>query len=345
MITLLDVIFPLVGISLAVVLLLDFVLLQRMPALRQALNEYSDEGGEHLMQSQSDQAAHEYRTLKELTPDHWQSDVIHTSDGATIHYTRTGGKKPALLLLHGVQSIGLTWLRTAQALESDYDVVMPDFRGHGASSRIAAGFTVDRLVDDMIELTRTLDLGQPFVAGHSLGADIAGRLAAVFPLRALVLVDPALHNYAAGMALDPDAPPPWMAAMFETMRALRTQSHAERMVNGRKLLPPGTPTWAEADYVSFVEAQAQFDLAMYRSTASMGYLFEAPTLIAQISCPVLLLVARPMLPGIDVDAGLAAFEQNLRAYQHMHFADSGHFIPFDQFERFVEVVSDFLRRH
>jgi uncharacterized iron-regulated membrane protein len=37
-IILLSVIFPLVGISLAAALLLDFVLLQRMPALRQALN-------------------------------------------------------------------------------------------------------------------------------------------------------------------------------------------------------------------------------------------------------------------------------------------------------------------
>ena len=297
------------------------------------------------MQPQNAKSTQEYRTLKELTPTHWQSGFIHTSDGATIHYTRTGGKKPALLLLHGVQAMGLTWLRTAQALEPDYDVVMPDFRGHGDSSRIADGFTVDRLVDDLIELIHALSLDQPFVAGHSMGADIAGRLAAAYPVRALVLVDPALRNYAAGMALDPDAPPPWMAAIFETMRALRTQSHAERMLNGRMLLPPGTPAWAEADYVSFVEAQAQFDLAMYRSTASMGYLFEAPTVIAQISCPVLLLVAQPMLPGTDVDAGVAAFEQNLRAYQHMHFADSGHFIPFDQFERFVEVLSDFLNRH
>lgn len=116
------------------------------------------------------------------TPDHWQSAFISTSDGATIHYTRTGGEKPALLLLHGLQAMGLTWLRTAQALEPHYDVIMPNFRGHGASSRVAGSFTVDRLIDDVIELIRALDLDRPFAVGHSMGADIAGRLATALPL-------------------------------------------------------------------------------------------------------------------------------------------------------------------
>jgi N-formylmaleamate deformylase len=300
---------------------------------------------DELMQPHTNKGSQEYRTLAELTPAHWQRGFVHTSDGAAIHYTRTGGEKPALLLLHGLQAMGLTWLRTAQALEAQYDVVMPDVRGHGDSSRIADGVTFDVLVDDLLSMINTLTLGNPFVVGHSMGADIAGRLAAAYQLRALVLVDPALRNYAAGMAIDPDAPPPWMAAIFDTIRALRSQSHAERMASGRKLLLPGTAAWAEADYVSFVDAHAQFDLSMYRFIASMGYLFEAPALIAEISCPVLLLTARPMVPDTDIDASVAVFERNLPVYQHIHFANSGHFIPFDQFDTFVEVLSDFLRRH
>jgi pimeloyl-ACP methyl ester carboxylesterase len=86
--------------------------------------------------TQFSDAVQGYRPLSELVPAHWQTGSIEAHDGARIHYTRTGGQKPPVLLLHGVQVNGLTWLGTAKALEATYDVVMPDFRGHGLSSRL-----------------------------------------------------------------------------------------------------------------------------------------------------------------------------------------------------------------
>jgi pimeloyl-ACP methyl ester carboxylesterase len=297
------------------------------------------------MQTEPTNIVQRYRPLAELVPAHWQTGAIEIVDGARIHYTRTGGAKPALLLLHGAQATGLTWLRTAQALEATYDVVMPDFRGHGQSSRLGAGLSTDMLVSDTIALLQALGLERPFVVGHSMGADIAGRLAATNPTRAVVLVDPALRNISAAIAMDPDAPPPWLVSIIKTIKTLGTQPHAQRMLTGLRLLPPGAPIWAEADYVSFIDAQAQFDLALYRYASSMGYLFEEPNLIAQIACPILLLTARPMMPGADIEAGVAAFERSWRDGQRIHLADSGHFIPFDQFERFMEVLGRFLAQH
>jgi N-formylmaleamate deformylase len=278
-------------------------------------------------------------------PAHWQTRAIETVDGARLHYTRTGGQKPPVLLLHGVQASGLTWLRTAKALEATYDVVMPDFRGHGQSNRVSTTLSPDTLVNDTIGVLRAIELATPYVVGHSMGADIAGRLAAVYPARAIVLVDPALRHFAAPIPTSDDAPPPWMQPIIEAIQALRTQPHAERMATGLRLLPPGTPILEEADYVSFVDAQAQFDLTFFRSATTMGYLFEAPELIAQIACPMLLLTARPMMPGMDNAAGVAAFENNWRVGQHVHFADSGHFIQFEQFNRFVDILTRFLREH
>lgn len=42
---------------------------------------------------------------------------------------------------------------------------------------------------------------------------------------------------------------------------------------------------------------------------------------------------------------LAAYTTNWRDGQHIAFDDSGHFIPFDQFERFIEVLTAFLNTH
>lgn len=290
-------------------------------------------------------AVQSYRPLVELVPVHWQTGSIEVEDGARLHYTRTGGEKPALLLLHGAQVNGLMWLRTARALEAIYDLVMPDFRGHGRSSGLEKGLSSHILVNDTIALIRALGLDNPFVVGHSMGAEIAGRLAAVYPLRAVVLVDPALQNFAAAIPMNSDTPPSWMAPILETIRALRMQPHKERMVSGLRLLLPGTPLWDEADYVSFIEGQAQFDPTIFRYVAAMGYLFEAPDVIAKIACPVLLLTARSMMPGANIEPSLAAFKANWREGQHIHFADSGHFIPFDQFQQFIDTLTRFLCEH
>jgi N-formylmaleamate deformylase len=297
------------------------------------------------MHTQSSDVVQGYRPLSELVPDHWQTRAIETEDGARIHYTRTGGQKPPVLLLHGIQVSGLTWLRTAKALEATYDVVMPDFRGHGRSSRIGHNLSANTLVNDTIGVIRALELATPYVVGHSMGAEIAGRLAAAYPARGVVLVDPALRHFAAALPTSDDTPPPWMQPIIEAMQALKTQPHAERMATGLRLLPPGTPILEEADYVSFVDAQAQFDLTFFRSATTMGYLFEAPEVIAQIACPMLLLTARPMMPGMDNAAGVAAFENNWRVGQHVHFADSGHFIQFEQFNRFVDILTRFMSEH
>jgi len=56
------------------------------------------------------------------------------ANGIDIHYLRTGGNKPPVVLLHGLMTNGTCWSPLARTLEKDYDVVMPDARGHGNSS-------------------------------------------------------------------------------------------------------------------------------------------------------------------------------------------------------------------
>lgn len=53
-----------------------------------------------------------YRPIDDLIPPHW-SDGMVFANGIHHHYYRTGGEKPPLLLLHGFNENGLTWLRVA----------------------------------------------------------------------------------------------------------------------------------------------------------------------------------------------------------------------------------------
>src|SRR5258706_11479788 len=93
----------------------------------------------------------DYRPLAELMPSGWQSGSVETAKDVHIHYLRTGGTKPPVILLHGFQTAGITWMRTAEALVG-YDVTLPDFRGHGLSSGIEHGFSAELLTEDIAAL-------------------------------------------------------------------------------------------------------------------------------------------------------------------------------------------------
>src|SRR5437588_3653546 len=121
-----------------------------------------------------------YRPIVELLPAHWsEGDVF--ANGIRHHYYRTGGNKPALLLLHGFNEYGLTWLRVAKELEHDYDVIMVDARGHGRSDGIAGGFSSTLLVEDAAGVIRALNLDRPRIIGLSQGGSTVLCLAATYP--------------------------------------------------------------------------------------------------------------------------------------------------------------------
>ena len=113
-------------------------------------------------------------------------------NGMTMSYTSTGaGSKPPMVLIHGFSDNGLCWGPVAEALEDSYDIVMPDMRGHGESSRAQENDSID-MAGDVAALIRKLNLRSPVICGHSMGAMITFELATRFPDigRAYVLEDP-----------------------------------------------------------------------------------------------------------------------------------------------------------
>ena len=78
----------------------------------------------------------------------WTSgDVV--ANGIKIHYNRTGGDKPPVVLAHGFTDNGLCWTRAAQVLEQDYDVIMYDARGHGFSDAPESGYSTEDHAADL----------------------------------------------------------------------------------------------------------------------------------------------------------------------------------------------------
>lgn len=101
-------------------------------------------------------------------------------DGVHLAYREVGQGRP-LVLLHGLVGDATQWLRHGQAeaiAANGYRVVMPDFRGHGASAKPhdAAAYPLDVLADDGFALLDHLGLDDYDLGGYSLGARIVVRM-------------------------------------------------------------------------------------------------------------------------------------------------------------------------
>lgn len=101
-------------------------------------------------------------------------------DGTTIHLTRHGADGPAVLLLHGAMSSGAAFESIMATLGHSYQLFAPDLRGMGRSDQ-ADDLPATAWVDDVLGLLRHHDIDRVHVAGCSLGARVALRLACDHP--------------------------------------------------------------------------------------------------------------------------------------------------------------------
>ena len=106
---------------------------------------------------------------------------------ARVAYARTG-RRPAVVLIHGVGLDGSVWRPQAEALAADHDVVAVDMPGHGGSDPPAVDA---RLADYAAAVLAALDdagIGRAHVVGHSMGALVALELALAHPSRVASVV-------------------------------------------------------------------------------------------------------------------------------------------------------------
>jgi len=168
------------------------------------------------------------------------TDRIDTGDGE-IAWTRYG-EGPPLLLVNGYAATGADWDPAFIAgLAEAFDVLCPDNRGMGGSDLGAGPMTVDRLVEDLVDLLDALEIERAAVAGWSMGGFVAQALAAAHPSRVGGLV--LLATAAAGPG-SVSADPAVTARLFDHSGTPREQ--ASRLIG--LLFPEGIAEEIDAEF-------------------------------------------------------------------------------------------------
>lgn len=275
---------------------------------------------------------------------HWQSDVIEIN-GLRLHYTRTGGDGPPVVLAHGFSEDGLVWAALAEELEDAYDVIMPDARGHGQSDAAETGLGPAELASDLHGIISALGLDKPAVLGHSMGGMTTFALAGLYPdAPGAILVEdgmpfemrPTTENTGASDGL----------RAYFTM--IEGKNHEELMA-WRRIQ---SPNWPETDVRTFADAKIRLNPQtiapfMNKDTGASNARTQAsptdwPALLRQIQCPALLITGDVEL-GAMVSANQAvALQEQVPTLQVAHIANASHDVRRDQGGDFLAVITPFL---
>src|SRR3954471_10365063 len=167
----------------------------------------------------------------------WQSAEVQ-ANGLHLHYTRTGGDKPPLVLAHGFSDDGLCWTPLARALEGDYDVIMVDARGHGLSQAAEQDYGDLDLGHDLAGVITALGLRRPAVLGHSMGAATAMAMAGAHPdVPGVILLEDPPARWVTPPAGAP-SDQPWRARIHDWITDLKSKTRAE-LIAAQHAATPG----------------------------------------------------------------------------------------------------------
>jgi N-formylmaleamate deformylase len=265
------------------------------------------------------------RRKKQVTD--WHTAICETN-GIKIYYTRTGGSKPPLILLHGLTANGACWTALAHALEREYDLIMPDARGHGKSSVPDYGYQYEDHANDVVGLIKALKLSPPILLGHSMGGMTAAVVASRKPnlLRGLIVADPTfLSPKVQREVRDSDA--------ADQHRRMLTMSLDELVAEARVRHPNRSSDTLELIARARLQTRvAAFDVLTPPNPDYMQ-------LVSAIDIPSLFIVGDR---GV-VSSTVAEELQHLNPrFQVEQISGAGHGLHYDQPERFAAVVKSFL---
>ncbi|OQA44844.1 MAG: N-formylmaleamate deformylase [Chloroflexi bacterium ADurb.Bin325] len=266
----------------------------------------------------------------------WQSADVQ-ANGLKIHYYRTGGRGPVVVLFHGITDNGLCWTPVARALEAEYDVVMPDARGHGLSDD-GNDYAPESHAADAAALIAALGLDRPVIGGHSMGGLTATLVAARYPgaARGVILEDPAWSR--GETAEMQQARPAFLAEWRQRLAKQQAQSPAELLAQARR----DNPTWPAAEWEPWVEAKHQVRLSVLDYIGGLRPNWQ--DLVADIAIPGLLITGDPekgVIISPEWAAEAAAIWPDLEVVQ---IPQTGHSIRREGFDAYVKAIKTFLAK-
>ncbi len=101
----------------------------------------------------------------------FKQSSVTLKDGTKLNYLEAGQGKP-IVLIPGWSQTAAMFADQLSGLSAQNRVIAVDMRGHGDSSKPAAGYRMAQLAEDTHEFLTALSLERVVIGGHSMGSSV-----------------------------------------------------------------------------------------------------------------------------------------------------------------------------
>ena len=274
----------------------------------------------------------------------------HTAsvNGIQLHYV-IGGKGDPIVLLHGWPETWFEWRHIMPALAKNYNVIAPDLRGLGDSSKPLTGYDGKTVAEDIHQLVTQLGFKTIFLVGHDIGTQVAYSYAAAHPMEVnrLVVMDLTIPGFE-----PPGMMPIWWRSFHETPDV------PEVLVEGKEMI---YLSWFYRNLAYNPSAIMQTDInefvSHYSSPGGMHSGFEYYRAFPQdaiqnmnysktkLTMPVLALGAGyiPTFGGnITMPSIVYGMQQLAQNITSVTVPNSGHWIPEERPDFVIKMLNNFF---
>jgi pimeloyl-ACP methyl ester carboxylesterase len=238
----------------------------------------------------------------------------------------------AIVLVHGITSSSLSWIRVAPALAHAARVVAVDLKGHGDSERPASGYRLTDQANEVAGLVDALGLRSIRLMGHSWGGAISAILASggALPISRVVLEDPAIHV---------GGGPP--ERRQQTVQNYVGSVGLSRTETEQRVRASATPGWTEADIQGKIDSAAKTSPASVQAVFDENGNWDATDNLVRVHVPTLLVRAEVDRGGIVGETVLEAVRGN-PLIQVVTIPGADHNIHRGEYDAFMAKVVTFI---
>lgn len=250
---------------------------------------------------------------------------------------------PKLVFLHGLMGSGANWRKITPYFENAYHILLIDQRGHGRSFQPESGYSPEDYAQDLYEILEHLQWKQVMLVGHSMGGRNALCFASQWPdrVKKLVIEDigPELQDAGARRIEE-------LLDQVHTPYVSRAEARRDLLEEfPLRISSSQAHTLAQFFYSNLEEKKNgqvdwRFSLSGIRESLRAGRVRDRWQEWEMLKVPTLVIRGQH-----SQDLPLEIFSR-MRKRENVigvEIPNAGHWVHFDQPQRFTEVLLQFLK--
>lgn len=253
-------------------------------------------------------------------------------NGIDLYYKEAGNKAhPPLLLLHGLTSHHHRFIREIEVFKKDFYVIAVDARGHGRSDR-PAEFTLEDHIKDVIALMDALDLDKASLLGVSMGSYIAQGVAIKQPdrVKKMILIGAKAHGHTSSMSQ-------LFSEHAEELKGMSFEQQMNRLAKYMFYDLRAVGRWLRDTEKRELALSAKEQQVARKALAG----FDFRPNLSKVKAKTL--VISGTYDGLNPPKDGREISELIPRASFMEFTKSGHAPHVEEPEKFIQVVSEFLR--